>query len=70
MRASTPQVRGFKPGRKNLSMPSFGREVSRLPHVADLRHVKEPCDYMEVGSQVKLSWPFLARSPYLANRNL
>jgi hypothetical protein len=46
-------------------MPSFG-----LPHVADLRHVKEPCDYMEVGSQVKLSRPFLARSPSLANRGL
>jgi hypothetical protein len=29
-----------------------------LPHVADLRHVKEPCDYMEVGSQVKLAGHF------------
>jgi hypothetical protein len=29
-------------------------KYSRLPHVADLRHVKEPCDYMEVGSQAKL----------------
>jgi hypothetical protein len=24
-----------------------------LPHVANLRHVKEPYDYMEVGSQAK-----------------
>jgi hypothetical protein len=24
-----------------------------LPHVADLRHVKEPCDYIEVRSQTK-----------------
>jgi hypothetical protein len=61
--ASGTRVRGFKPGRsrrifsgeKILSMPSFGREVSRLPHVADLRHVKEPCDYIEVGSQAKFS---------------
>jgi hypothetical protein len=41
---------GFFSGEKLLSMPSFG---SRLPHVVDLRHVKEPCDYMEVGSQAK-----------------
>jgi hypothetical protein len=58
MLASGTQVRGFKPGQsrrifsgeKILSMPSFGREV---------KHVKEPCDYMEVGSQAKLSQPFL-----------
>jgi hypothetical protein len=29
-----------------------------LPHVADLWHVKEPCDYMEVGSQAKLAGHF------------
>jgi hypothetical protein len=44
---------------KILSMPSFGREVSRLHHVADLRHVKEPCDYMEVGSQAQFVCYFL-----------
>jgi predicted membrane protein len=26
------------------SMPSFGVEVKRLSHVADLRYVKDPCD--------------------------
>jgi hypothetical protein len=25
-------------------MPSFGREVKPFAHVADLRHVKEPCN--------------------------
>jgi hypothetical protein len=66
MLASVTRVRGFKPGRsrrifsgeKILSMPSFGREVSRSPHVADLRHVKEACDYREVGSQAKLTGHF------------
>jgi hypothetical protein len=29
-------------GEKFFSMPPFGREVIRLPYVADLRHVKEP----------------------------
>jgi hypothetical protein len=61
MLASGTRVRGFKPGRsrrifpgeKILNMLSFGREVKPFAHVADLRHVKEPCDYMEVGSQAK-----------------
>jgi hypothetical protein len=35
-----------------------------------LRHVKEPCDYTEVGSQAKLIRPFLARSAFLTNRGL
>jgi hypothetical protein len=29
-----------------------------MPHVADLWHVKEPCDYMEVGSQAKIGGHF------------
>jgi hypothetical protein len=37
-------------------MPSFGREVK--PFVAYLLHVKEPCDYMEVGSQAKFAGHF------------
>jgi hypothetical protein len=56
MLASGTRVRGFKPSEKILSMPSFGREVK--PHAADLRHVKESCDYMEVGSQAKLAGHF------------
>jgi hypothetical protein len=36
-------------GVKILSMPSFGGEASRLYHVAALRHVKEPSNYVEVG---------------------
>jgi hypothetical protein len=52
MLASGTQDCGFAPnrscqifsGEKILSMPSFRREVkqSRLPHDADLQHVKEP----------------------------
>jgi hypothetical protein len=44
---------GFFSGEKILNMRSFGREESRLPHVTDLLHVKEPCDYMKFGSQAK-----------------
>ena len=34
---------GFFQGEKILSTPSLGREVkSRLSHVIDLRHVKDP----------------------------
>jgi hypothetical protein len=36
----------------------FFRAKSRLPHVADLRHVKEPCDYTEVGSHEKYAGHF------------
>jgi hypothetical protein len=71
MLASGTRVRGFKPGlsrrifsgEKILSLPFFGREVK--PHVADLRHIKEPSDYMEVGSQAisRLIFPpFATRS--------
>jgi hypothetical protein len=37
---------GFFGRKKILNMPSFG---GRLSHVADLRHVKEPSNYVEVG---------------------
>jgi hypothetical protein len=48
--ASGTQVRGFKSGRsrrifkgvKILSTRSFGREVNRGSHVANLRHIKDP----------------------------
>jgi hypothetical protein len=39
----------FRAKKSSGCLPSEGS----LPHVADLRHVKEPCDYMEVGSQAK-----------------
>jgi hypothetical protein len=50
MLAPGTQVRGFKPpaklsdfsGKKILSMPFFGGEVSRWSHVVDLWHVKDP----------------------------
>jgi hypothetical protein len=52
---SGTRVRGFKTwpkpsdflGRKILTMPYFGGEGK--PSVADLRHVKEPSTYVEVG---------------------
>jgi hypothetical protein len=47
MLASGTQVRGFEPDRGRwifrACLPSEGKK-SRLSHVADLRHVKEPCD--------------------------
>jgi hypothetical protein len=57
MLASGTRVRGFQPGRsrrifsgvKILSMPSFGREVK--PWVCST--LKNPCDYVEVGSKAK-----------------
>jgi hypothetical protein len=56
MLASGTQVCGLKPGRseKILSMPFFRREVKLCAPFTDLRHVKEPCDYTEFGSQAKL----------------
>ena len=33
---------GFYRAKKILSTPSFGREISRLSNVVDLRHVKDP----------------------------
>jgi hypothetical protein len=46
MLASGTQDRGFDTVRKKKSTachPSEGKQ-NRLSHVADLRHVKEPCD--------------------------
>jgi hypothetical protein len=69
MLASGTRVRRFKPGRssqvfsgvKILSMPSFGREVK--PWVPCHRFaLKNPCDYIEVGSKAKFCRPFLARA--------
>jgi hypothetical protein len=42
-------------------MCSFGREVKPLLHVVDLRHVKDPWIYMEVGITGKICQPFLAQ---------
>jgi hypothetical protein len=55
--AFSTQVRGFKPGRSrrifwakkfSARLPSEGKE-SRRSHVVDLRHVKYPYIYVEVG---------------------
>jgi hypothetical protein len=40
MQDSGTQGRGFSPGRSRRNF--FRAKISRLPHVADLRHVKEP----------------------------
>jgi hypothetical protein len=56
MLAFGTQVRGFetrpKPsdfsGRKSPQHASFGGEVNRWPHVADLRHVKDPYSGVEI----------------------
>jgi hypothetical protein len=69
MLASGTQDRGFKPGRsrpifsgvKILSMLSFGREVKQF--VADLRHEKEPLDYVEVGS-LRPNYSDISRSKF------
>jgi hypothetical protein len=63
MLASGIRVRRFKPvrsrwnfsGEKILSMPSFGWEITPF---APCGHVKEPCDYMEVGSHAKFVGQF------------
>ena len=55
--AFSTQVHGFKPGRgrrifrakkSSARLPSEGR-LSRRSHVVDLRHVKDPKIYVEVG---------------------
>jgi hypothetical protein len=65
MLASGTQDRGFAPGRSrrifrakksSACLPS----ESRLPHVADLRHVKEPYNLPDISRLL----------PFLANRRL
>jgi hypothetical protein len=54
MLASLAQVREFKPdrkpsdfsGEKIVNMPSYGWEVNRVLHIAALRHVKGPYNYV------------------------
>jgi hypothetical protein len=74
MLASGTRVRGFQPGRSRRIF--FGR---KNPQHAFLRKgskavcplsqicgtIKNPCDYMEVGSQGKICRPFLAWTPSL-----
>jgi hypothetical protein len=68
MLASGPQDRGFNPGRSrrifqakksSARLPSEGKK-NRLSHVADLRHVKDPGNYMEIGFSGEIFRPFLA----------
>jgi hypothetical protein len=71
MLASGTQDRGFEPGRSRLIfqakkstafLPSEGKK-SRLSHVADLWHVKEPCDFTwKSESQAKLTGHFCPNS--------
>jgi hypothetical protein len=61
MLASGIQDRGFKPGQKFLSMPSFGA----------LRHVKEPYNYRgSRNCRLNLIGHFSPIVPPLANRGL
>jgi hypothetical protein len=70
MLASGTRVRGFKPGRscrifsgvKILSMPSFVSQICGT--------LKNPCDYMEVGSKAKFVGHFLPELSSFANRGL
>jgi hypothetical protein len=56
MLASGTRSRRIFSGVKILSMPSFGREV-KLSQICGT--LKNPCDYMEVGSKAKFCRPFL-----------
>ena len=65
MLAFGTQVRGFKPGRSRRifqGLPSFGREVKPMSHVAYLLHVIEPESVcVEVAAFGPNYRPFLAQ---------
>jgi hypothetical protein len=78
MLASGTQHRGFDPGqsrrifraKKIHSMPSFGGEVKPSVPVADLRHVKEPCDLCRSQNR-RPNWPAISRPiPSVTNSSL
>jgi hypothetical protein len=61
MLASGTQDRRFEPGRSRRICQAKNSTACHLFHVADLWHVKEPCNLR--GSQI--DQPFLTRNPGL-----
>jgi hypothetical protein len=72
MLASGTRVRGFKPGRSRHTNPqhAFLRKGSKA--VGSMSQIcgtlKNPCDYMEVGSKAKFVGHFSPELSYFANR--
>jgi hypothetical protein len=60
-RVRTRPKRSDFSGENIHNMPSFGGELKPSAHVADLRHVKEPCDLRGIGIAGQIDRRFLAQ---------
>jgi hypothetical protein len=70
MLAFGTQVSGFVPGRSRQIFQGEKSSACRRSHVADLRHVKDPYNGVEVAIVGKITGHFLPTVPLFAARVL